>query len=206
MTISDATKFTMGSDVRCTDGVCGTLRRVVVDPVARSLTHLVVEPGHRERDGRLVPIELVSSSWPENELSCSLADFDQLEHAQELRFLSGARGEWGYQQEEMLSWPYFGLGVGGGSVGIGSLGRNSIPGTDMQVSSYEHIPGTTAPASAVIQVEMLKKPWRQWMRKLGRSRRSDWPGCLIGALRRCRSPICAKSRLPRRSPATRRWC
>jgi hypothetical protein len=110
MAISDATKFTMGSDVRCTDGVCGTVRRVVVDPVARTLTHLVVEPGRRERDGRLVPIELVSSSWPENELNCTLAEFDKLEPAQELRFLPGARGEWGYQQDEMLSWPYYGLG------------------------------------------------------------------------------------------------
>ena len=140
MTISDATKFTMGSDVRCTDGVCGTLRRVVVDPVARSLTHLVVEPGHRERDGRLVPIELVSSSWPENELSCSLADFDQLEHAQELRFLSGARGEWGYQQEEMLSWPYYGLGVTAGGVDIGGMGRDLSADPDTRVASYEHIP------------------------------------------------------------------
>ena len=31
-------------------------------------------------------------------------------------------------------------------------------------------------------------------------------GCSIGAPRRCRSPTCAKSRSPRRSPAIRRWC
>jgi hypothetical protein len=36
--------------------------------------------------------------------------------------------------------PYYGLGVAGGGVGIGSVGRNSTPGTDTQVSSYEHVP------------------------------------------------------------------
>ena len=140
MSISDTTKFTMGSDVRCTDGECGTLRRVVVDPVARTLTHLVVESAHRERDGHLVPIDLVVSAGPEIELSCPLAEFEKLEAAQELRFLPGAGGEWGYEQEDMLSWPYYGLGIGGGRVGIGGVGRNSIPTASMQVSSYEHIP------------------------------------------------------------------
>jgi sporulation protein YlmC with PRC-barrel domain len=140
MIISETTKFTMGSDVRCTDGVCGTLRRVVVDPVARTLTHLVVEPGRRERDGHLVPIELVSSAGTEIELSCALAEFEDLEAAQELRFLSGARGQWGYEQEEMLSWPYYGLGVGGGGVGIGGMGRNWSANDDVRAASYEHIP------------------------------------------------------------------
>ena len=95
MLISETTTFTMGSEVRCTDGVCGTLRRVVVDPVARSLTHLVVEPQHRERDGHLVPIELVAAAGPEIELSCTIAEFEKLEQAQELRFLPGAQGQWG---------------------------------------------------------------------------------------------------------------
>jgi sporulation protein YlmC with PRC-barrel domain len=148
MPINDTTRFTMGTGVRCTDGECGALRRVVVDPVARTLTHLVVEPGHRERDGHLVPIGLVSSAGPEIELSCPLAEFETLEAAQELRFVPGARGEWDYEQEDLLSWPYYGLGVGGAGVGIGGMGRNSIPGTnrnstpgtDMQVSSHEHIP------------------------------------------------------------------
>ena len=139
MTMTEAAKFTMGSDVRCADGECGALRRVVVDPVARTLTHLVVEPGHRERDGHLVPIGLVASAGPQIELSCSLAEFEALEPAQELRFLSGARGQWGYEQEDMLSWPYYGLGVGGG-VGITAANGADSAAHAVQVSSYEHIP------------------------------------------------------------------
>jgi sporulation protein YlmC with PRC-barrel domain len=143
MRISEATEFTMGNEVRCTDGVCGTLRRVVVDPVARSLTHLVVEPRHHERDGHLVPIDLVATAGPEIELNCPLAEFEKLEEAQELRFLPGARGQWGYQQQDMLSWPYYGLGIAGTGVGIGDTdgaGGDRIAGEEGQTVSYERIP------------------------------------------------------------------
>lgn len=148
MLIDETMKFTMRSEVRCTDGACGTLRRVVVDPVTRALTHLVVEPAHRERDSHLVPIELVSAAGPEIELSCSLAEFDKLEQAQEVRFMPGARGRWGYQQDEMLSWPYTVLGpLGGGAVvggaggrGIGSTGWNLNPNKDVRAASYERVP------------------------------------------------------------------
>jgi len=44
--MSDNTEFTIASEVSCSDGVRGELGRVVVDPVAKALTHLVVEPKH----------------------------------------------------------------------------------------------------------------------------------------------------------------
>jgi sporulation protein YlmC with PRC-barrel domain len=140
MLISETTKFTMGSEVRCTDGVCGTLRRVVVDPVARSLTHLVVEPGHREREGRLVPIDLVSTAGAEIELSCALAEFETLEQAQELRFLPGARGQWGYRQEEMLSWPFHGLGPVVAGMDTGGMSRSQNANNEGRTTSYENTP------------------------------------------------------------------
>jgi hypothetical protein len=43
--MSEATTFIIGSEVSCTDGVCGDLRRVVVDPIARAITHLVSNRG-----------------------------------------------------------------------------------------------------------------------------------------------------------------
>ena len=42
--MSAPTEFTIGSEVCSSDGPCGELRRVIIDPVARTLTHLVVEP------------------------------------------------------------------------------------------------------------------------------------------------------------------
>ena len=51
------TPFTIGADAICTDGVCGKVIRLVVDPVARAVTHMVVEPRHRPGLGLLVPLQ-----------------------------------------------------------------------------------------------------------------------------------------------------
>jgi hypothetical protein len=110
--MSEAAAFTIGSRVVCSDGVCGELTRVVVDPLARVLTHLVVDPRHRRGIGRLVPVELVESSSGEIRLGCTMDEFKALEDAEVTQFLPGATGEWSYGQGEMFSSPYFGLGRG----------------------------------------------------------------------------------------------
>jgi hypothetical protein len=46
MTEHSGARFILGGEVTCTDGLAGELRRVVVDPIVRSLTHLIVEPAH----------------------------------------------------------------------------------------------------------------------------------------------------------------
>ena len=46
--MTETTQFTIGAEVSCTDGVCGEMIRVIVDPVARAVTDLVVEPTGRQ--------------------------------------------------------------------------------------------------------------------------------------------------------------
>src|ERR1700685_951848 len=111
--MSGGTEFTIGSEGGGRDGACGELRRVVVNPVARALTHLVVEPRSQEGTGRLVPLDLVASAEGTIRLRCSLSEFRALDQAEDTHFLPGAPGEWGYGQGQMLSLPYFPLGMGG---------------------------------------------------------------------------------------------
>lgn len=106
--MADAT-FTIGSTVTCSDGPCGKVRRVVVDPLARALTHLVVEPAHREGLGRLVPLSLVEEGGDEVRLRCTLDEFDSLPPAEETDFLPGGSGHADYEAHEAYYWPYFGL-------------------------------------------------------------------------------------------------
>ena len=120
--MSGATEFDIGSEVACSDGVCGDLRRVVVDPVARAITHLAVEPRHRRSGGRLVPIRYVASAGHQIRLTCTKAQFEEFEEAQETEFLPAAGGHEGYEPGQTLTLPYFGLGMGGGT-GLG-LGGN----------------------------------------------------------------------------------
>ena len=101
-------QFTIGDDARCRDGVCGEVSRVVVDPIAQTVTHIVVEPKHRSGLGRLVPLDLVDLSTGEVQLSCTTAAFEELGLAEETHFLPGAIGYAGYSASQVLSWPFFG--------------------------------------------------------------------------------------------------
>jgi sporulation protein YlmC with PRC-barrel domain len=109
------TPFTIGTAVSCTDGDCGEVRRVVVDPVARTLTHLVVEPKGRLGLGRLVPLDLVDlaalADAPAGEIRirCTQAEFARLDPAEETQFVPGTRGYEAYGTDQVLSWPYYGL-------------------------------------------------------------------------------------------------
>ncbi len=120
--MSDGGEYTIGAEVICSDGICGKLTRVVIDPVGRALTHIVVEPRNRSELGRLVPIDLVAETAPQICLRCALNEFDQLEDAEELRFLSDAGEQMGYADGETLAWPYYGLNMGTGiDVDMGAM-------------------------------------------------------------------------------------
>src|SRR3954447_15340529 len=97
------TKFTIGVDVSCSDGICGEVLRVVVDPVARRVTHLVVEPKHRQGLGRLVPLDLVDATSEHLLLRCTLAEFEQLDDAEETDFMLDMGGNEGYAAGQVLS-------------------------------------------------------------------------------------------------------
>jgi sporulation protein YlmC with PRC-barrel domain len=140
MAMTQSVQFTIGAEVSCTDGPCGKVSRVVVDPVARAVTHLVVEPRHWDGLGRLVPLALVDPGPDGIRLGCTLAEFGQLDAAEETEFLPGSFGYGAYGPEQALFWPYYGLGVGGGlgagmSGGLGP-GLESVP----QAITYDKVP------------------------------------------------------------------
>jgi sporulation protein YlmC with PRC-barrel domain len=75
--------FRIGADASCTDGACGQVSRIIVNPVAREVTHLAVDPKHRQGPGRLVPVDLVDATTGQIRLRCTLAEFRTLQPAQE---------------------------------------------------------------------------------------------------------------------------
>jgi len=147
--MSDTTQYTIGAEVRCEGQVCGRLARVVIDPVAGQLTHLVVEPKHGQGANRLVPIELVdaASAEPDIGLNCSAGEFAALDPAEETEFLTGGGNAFGYESEQAMMWPHYGLGVGGvgmGGAGMGAVGMGGPLGTDLvglpRTTTYDRVP------------------------------------------------------------------
>lgn len=98
----------IGARVACTDGVAGEVVAIVADPVARTVTHLGVEPEHRPGLARLVNVELVSAAIPGAvELSCTLSTFQDLPAFRDVDFVpyvpdSGDVGA-------TVAWPYVAL-------------------------------------------------------------------------------------------------
>jgi sporulation protein YlmC with PRC-barrel domain len=83
-------QFTIGARASCTDGHCGEVRRLIIDPATETVTHLVIQPGHRQEAGRLVPVHLVETTDGEIRLRCTRAEFDKLDHAAERDLVAGA--------------------------------------------------------------------------------------------------------------------
>jgi sporulation protein YlmC with PRC-barrel domain len=75
--------FRIGADASCTDGACGQVSRIIVNPADREVTHLAVDPKHQRGPGRLVPVDLVDASTGQIRLRCTLAEFRTLRPAQE---------------------------------------------------------------------------------------------------------------------------
>lgn len=136
-------QFTIGAEAACTDGPCGDVSRVVVDPVARAVTHLVVEPKHRHGLGRLVPLDLVDVVAGEIRLRCTLAEFNKLDLGEETQFLPGTGGWGAYGPGQVLAWPYYslgGTGLGGGA--LSQITYDAVPLGEVTVRRGEHVRAT----------------------------------------------------------------
>jgi sporulation protein YlmC with PRC-barrel domain len=155
--MAETTQFTIGAQASCSDGgVCGEVKRVVVDPVARTVTHLVVEPEQREGLGRLVPLDLVdttSAGDPTTSgilLRCTMGEFEKLDSAEETQFVPGSGGYAAYGPGQVLSWPYYGLGGSGMAAGMDlEMARSSptvtydrTPQGEVAIRRGEHVHAT----------------------------------------------------------------
>ena len=114
-------RLEIGNRVRCTDGVYGELADIVIDPLEKRVTQLVVKPEHSEGEARLVPIQLAKSGDDEQreiELECTLDEAQGFESVHEAAFLRLGESpaedpDWDVGVEDVLAMPYYaGLDVG----------------------------------------------------------------------------------------------
>jgi sporulation protein YlmC with PRC-barrel domain len=96
--------------VECTDGPCGRSTYVVLNPVTRKVTHLVVKEKDLLHIERLVPMSLVKESTPQKiHLRCNKDKLGRLEYFIETHFVpadpvySGSMYE---AYEGHMLWPY----------------------------------------------------------------------------------------------------
>jgi sporulation protein YlmC with PRC-barrel domain len=123
-------RLEIGNRVRCTDGVYGELADIVIDPLEKRVTQLVVQPEQSEGEARLVPIRLAKSGdggQREIELECTLDEAQRFESVHEAAYLRLGESpaedpDWDVGVEDVLAMPYY-AGVDGGSY-TGELDSN----------------------------------------------------------------------------------
>jgi sporulation protein YlmC with PRC-barrel domain len=115
------TEFTMGARASCSDGFCGELSRTILDPATRTITHLVIEPKHKKEEGRLVPLHLVEAAGDQIRLSCTLAEFEQLEPSEEVDVAEGIDYSGGYGSAAAIQG-YGNVGSMGGGASSSGMG------------------------------------------------------------------------------------
>jgi sporulation protein YlmC with PRC-barrel domain len=109
-------RLELGTPVRCTDDAFGELTDVVIDPIGKRVTHLVVRPLRQEGiASRLVPVDLAESGEDESEivsLRCTVDEVNRLEPVQEFAYLR--RGDvpvedpdWDVGIQDVLAMPHY---------------------------------------------------------------------------------------------------
>ena len=105
-------RLDLGSSVHCTDAAFGELADVIVDPISRRITHLVVAPhGHHEH-ARLVSIDRVRPADDGLALELSIAEVEALEPLHESAYVRlGERvvadPDWDIGTEDVLAFPAY---------------------------------------------------------------------------------------------------
>jgi sporulation protein YlmC with PRC-barrel domain len=107
-------RLELDKPVLCGDKEVGALADLIVDPVARRVTHLVVKAEQGPGSSHLVPIELVEPSEQVGGivLTCSAEELEQLPHVQEFAYVRTDKlptddPNWDVGVKDVLAMPYY---------------------------------------------------------------------------------------------------
>jgi hypothetical protein len=137
----------IGAGAICTDGVCGQVSRVVIDPADWAVTHLVVVPSKPQELGRLVPLDLVDAAAGEIRLRCTTAEFYNLRRGEKTEWVQGTgdysqykQGQSGSQVSDMENLVRGGLSITGRLPQ--TFTYDSIPPGKVAVRGGDHVHAT----------------------------------------------------------------
>jgi sporulation protein YlmC with PRC-barrel domain len=144
-------RLELGNQVECSDGRYGELADVVIDPVKKRVTHLVVNP-HDDDVERLVPVELVAGDGEsEISLTCTVAETREFPTVQEYAYLKLGDfplddPNWDVGVETVLAMPYYEggfLGDAGGTYGApAGIVYDRIPKGEVEIRRASAVYGS----------------------------------------------------------------
>ena len=116
-------RLELGALVSCTNEELGELADVVIDPVKKRVTHLVVQPRHEHGLARLVPVDLVEGGDKGQRaisLNCTVEEVRRFAPVQEFAYLRLGEfpvddPDWDVGIQDVLAMPYYESSLGPGN-------------------------------------------------------------------------------------------
>lgn len=99
--------ISLNAKVDCTDGHAGQTTCVIINPVTRQLTHIIVAEKGSTHMKRLVPLELIAAGHPHDlRLNCTTAQLATLRPFMEIEYPRAGALYFTYESDKVRSWPY----------------------------------------------------------------------------------------------------
>src|SRR5947209_5351730 len=106
-------RLELGTPVSCTDGRFGELEDLVIDPISKRVTHIIVRPEHTADATRLVPVDIAEPADDKGiSLRCTIDEARGFDTVQEFAYLRLGEfpvedPDWDVGIEQMLAMPYY---------------------------------------------------------------------------------------------------
>jgi hypothetical protein len=99
--------ISINATVFCADSECGKTIRVIIDPIKKKLTHIIVRERGIAGLEKLVSVdEILKSTINEIHLSCTYNEFAYLENFVEYEYIPGNENLLEFEQEHYFMHPY----------------------------------------------------------------------------------------------------
>ena len=156
------TEIPLKANVECTDGPCGKSAHLIVNPVSRQVTHLVVEDKHLpDESTRLVPIEHVTDTTHELiRLNCARAEVAQMEPFITTRFISPEMAQFPTDFYWSSLDPYMQPMVLPEIEGPLPISEEHIPEGEKEIHRGMHVQATDGRIGQVDELMVEPESWR----------------------------------------------
>ncbi len=105
--MNQRTDIPLAKNIYCTDGLAVQSSHLILNPVNRCITHLVVRKRHFPHSDHVVPMELVAETTRSLiRLNCSTHELTLLDPFTETHFVDVDLLELDYPFDPVLMWPY----------------------------------------------------------------------------------------------------
>jgi hypothetical protein len=97
----------MNAEAYCSDGRCGHSTYIIVNPISRKVTHLVVKEKRAPHSERLVPVKLVTETTHDQvRLGCTQDELARMEPFAETEYIREGIPDYEQYEATYLVWPY----------------------------------------------------------------------------------------------------